>query len=64
VITKDIHCLLITCGCQKRKETEVACPKRGKTQQSSAQAGAPESAAKEEGRQREVRQTFKMLREV
>ena len=43
------------CGCQKRKETEAACPKKGKVQQSSAWAGAPEGAAKEEGRQREVR---------
>ena len=31
---------------------------------SSAQAGALESTAKEKGRQREVKQTFKMLREV
>jgi len=52
------------CGYQKRKETEVVHPKKGKVQQSSAWAGAPESAAKEEGRQREVRRTFKMLREV
>jgi len=52
------------CGCQKRKETEVACPKRGKVQQSSIWVGAPESAAKEEGRQREIKQTFKILREV
>jgi len=33
-------------------------------QQSGAQARALESAAKEEDRQREVRRTFKMLREV
>jgi len=52
------------CGCQKRKETEVACPKRGKVQQSSAQAGVLGGTAREEGRQRDVRQTFKMLREV
>ena len=37
------------CGYQKRKETEVVHPKKGKVQQSSAWAGAPESAAKEEG---------------
>jgi len=42
----------------------VAHPKRGKVQQSSTWAGVPEGAAKEKGRQREVRQTFKMLREV
>ena len=41
------------CGCQKRK-----------AQQSSTWAGVPEGVAKEGGRQREVRQTFKMLREV
>ena len=52
------------CGCQKRTETEVACPKRGKAQQSGAWVGVPEDTAKEEGRQREVRQTFKILREV
>ena len=52
------------CGCQKRKETKVACPKREKVQQSSAWAGVLGGAAREEGRQREVRRTFKMLREV
>ena len=52
------------CGCQKKEEVEAAHPKRGKVQQSSAWAGVPESTAKEKGRQREVRQTFKMLREV
>jgi len=43
------------CGCQKREETEAACPKMGKAQQSSTWAGTLESAAKEEGRQREVK---------
>jgi len=52
------------CECQKRKEIEVVHPKRGKVQQNSAQAGVLGGAAREEGRQREVRQTFKMLREV
>ena len=52
------------CGCQKRKETEVVHPKRGKVQQSGAWVGVPESAAKEKGKQKEVRQTFKMLKEV
>ena len=52
------------CGCQKRKKTEAAHPKREKAQQSGARAGVPEGAAKEKGRQREVRRTFKMLREV
>jgi len=40
------------------------CPKKRKAQQSSAQAGALESTEKEEGRQREVKQIFKILREV
>jgi len=52
------------CGCQKRKETEVVRPKRGKVQQSSTWAGVLGGTAREEGRQREVRQTFKILREV
>jgi len=43
------------CGCQKRKETEVVHPKRGKVQQSSAWAGVLEGTAKEGGRQRKVR---------
>jgi len=51
-------------GCQKRKETEAACPKKGKAQQSSTRTGALESAAKEEGKQREIKRTFKMLREM
>ena len=52
------------CGCQKRKETEAVHPKREKAQQSGTQAGVLEGTAKEKGRQREVRQTFKILREV
>ena len=52
------------CRWQKRKETEVAHPKRGKVQQSGTGAGVPGGTAREEGRQREVRRTFKMLREV
>jgi len=51
-------------GCQKERETEVVRPEKGKVQQSSAQAGVLEGTAKEESRQREIRQTFKMLREV
>jgi len=43
------------CGCQKRKETETACPTKGKAQQGRAQA---------EGTAREVRRMFKILREV
>jgi len=43
------------CRYQKRKETKVVHPKKGKVQQSSTWAGAPESVAKEENRQREVK---------
>jgi len=50
--------------CQKGRETEVARPEKGKVQQSGAWAGVLEGTAKEESRQREVRRTFKMLREV
>jgi len=42
----------------------VAHPERGKVQQSSVWARVLEGTAKREDRQREVRQTFKMLREV
>jgi len=52
------------CGCQKRKEEKVVWPRETKAQQSSAQPREPEGAAKERGRQREVRRTFKILREV
>ena len=38
------------CGCQKRKETEVAHLKRGKVQQSGIWAGVLEDVAKERGR--------------
>ena len=40
------------------------CPIEGKAQQGSAWAVDLKSAAKEGGKQREVRQTFKMLREI
>jgi len=64
------------CGC-KRKESsapterksaarveKVAQPREAKVQQSSAWSEEPESAAREGGSQKEVRRTFKMLREV
>ena len=43
------------CGCQKRRKTEVAHSRKGKAQQNGTQAGAPEGAAKEKDRQREIR---------
>ena len=49
------------CGYKRRK---VACLLEGKVQQDGVWAGDPESTAKERGSQREVRRTFKMLREV
>jgi len=52
------------CGCQKKEKVEVAHPKKGKAQQSGTWAEVLKSIAKEEGRQRKVRRTFKMLREV
>jgi len=39
-------------------------PREAKAQQNSTQTGDLESTAKEGGSQREVRRTFKMLREV
>jgi len=52
------------CRCQKKKEEGAAWLQEAKAQQSSAQPGGPEGAAKERGSQREVRRTFAMLREV
>ena len=40
------------------------CPTEGNVQQSSAQTGVPKSTAKEEDSKRQVRKTFKILREV
>jgi len=48
------------CGCIEK----VARPREAKAQQSSTRSGELESTAKEGGSQREVRRTFKMLREV
>ena len=42
----------------------VAYPEQGKVQQSSTWTEAPKSAVRERGKQREVKRTFKMLREV
>jgi len=38
--------------------------KRSKSRESGAWSGEPESAARERGSRKEVRRTFKMLREV
>ena len=42
----------------------MACPTEGKAQQSNTQPRELKSTVKEEGSQRKVRRTFKMLREV
>jgi len=47
--------------CPYRK---TAWPREAKAQQSGARSGEPESAAREKGSRKEVRRTFKMLREV
>ena len=63
------------CGCKKEggaptegksaaKEEKVARPREAKAQQSGARSGEPEGAAREGGSRKEVRRTFKMLREV
>jgi len=65
------------CGCRKEqssvrardsrsaaKEEKVAQPREAKAQQSSARSREPEGAAREGGSRKEVRRTFKMLREV
>jgi len=48
------------CGCIGKG----VCPRKEKAQQSSTWSGEPEYAAKEGGSQKEVRKTFKILREV
>jgi len=52
------------CKCKEKTEKRTAWPREAKAQQSNAWAGDLESTAKEGGSQREVRRTFKMLREV
>jgi len=63
------------CGCKKKSgmptERKSAAriekavrPREAKVQQSGARSGEPESTARERGSRKEVRRTFKMLREV
>jgi len=54
------------CGCSKQKKREevVVCPREEKVQQGDAQTVVLKDTVKEEDRQRDVRRTFKMLREV
>ena len=43
---------------------KAAWPREAKAQQSGARSGEPKGAAREGGSRKEVRRTFKMLREV
>jgi len=52
------------CGCKGKTEGEAAWPREAKAQQSGTRSGEPESAARKGGSRKEVRRTFKMLREV
>jgi len=52
------------CECKEKTEGKVAWPREAKAQQSGAWSGEPKSTAKEGGSRKEVRRTFKMLREV
>jgi len=52
------------CRCKGKTEEEVAWPREAKAQQRSAGSGELESIAREEDSRKEVRRTFKMLREV
>jgi len=56
--------VLSQCGCEKRREKKVAWPREANMQQSSTQSREPESAAKKEVKERDVRRMFKILREV
>jgi len=52
------------CRYQKRKEEEAVRPREANMQQSSTWSGKLKSAAKEEVKERNIRRTFKILREV
>jgi len=52
------------CRCRGKREKKVAQPRETKAQQSGARSREPESTAKEEVKERDVRRTFKILREV
>jgi len=52
------------CSKQKKREEVVVCPREEKAQQGDVQTVVLKDTMKEEDRQRDVRRTFKMLREV
>jgi len=52
------------CSKQKKRKEVVVCFREEKVQQDSTQIEVPKNTAKEEDRQRDIRRTFKMLREI
>jgi len=52
------------CGCKGKTEGKAAWSREAKAQQSGTRSGELESTAREGGSRKEVRRTFKMLREV
>ena len=52
------------CECQGKRQKKAVQPREAKAQQSSTWSGEPESIAKEKVKERDVRRTFKILREV
>ena len=52
------------CECKEKTEGRAARPREAKAQQSGTQSGEPESAAREGSSRKNVRRTFKILREV
>jgi len=52
------------CGCQKRKKEKAVWPREAEAQQGDTWSKEPESIAKEKEKERNIRGTFKILREV
>ena len=52
------------CECKEKTEGRAARPREAKAQQSGTQSGEPESTAREGSSRKNVRRTFKILREV
>ena len=52
------------CSKQKKRKEVVVCFREEKVQQDSTQIEVPKNTVKEEDRQRDIRRTFKMLREI
>jgi len=56
--------VLSQCGCEKRREEKAVWSREVNAQQSGTQSREPESTAKEEVKERDIRRTFKILRKV